>query len=214
MADLQGRPFVYRYEPTVQSGVPVVLALHGTGGDEHDLVPVARTIAPGCGVLSLRGPVLEQGMPRFFRRLAEGVFDEEDLARRTAELGDFLAAAAAHHGFDASRLVAIGYSNGANIAASLLLTRPQALTGAVLFRPMVPFEPLAVPDLTGRAILVSAGERDPFIPRPLTARLAQLLTAGGADVTTRWYSGGHALSGREIEEAAEWFRPRFGPRIP
>ena len=162
-------------------------------------------IAPGAAVISLRGNVLEQGMPRFFRRLAEGVFDEEDLARRTIELGDFLVAAARHHGLDPARIVALGYSNGANIAASLLLTRPHALAGAVLLRAMVPFEPARMPDLSGRRILISAGERDPIIPRPLTARLAQLLTVGGAEVTTRWYPGGHALSQREIADAAEWF---------
>lgn len=209
MLPLPGSPLTYRHEPASVEGAPVVLALHGTGGDENDLIPIARMIAPGAAVLSPRGNVLEQGMPRFFRRLAEGVFDEEDLARHTIELGDFLVAAAGHHGLDASRIVAVGYSNGANIAASLLLTRPHALAGAVLLRAMVPFEPPEVPDLRGRKILLSAGERDPIIPRPLTARLAQLLTDGGAEVTTRWYPGGHALSQREIEDAAEWFGPRF-----
>lgn len=206
---LPDSPYTYRYEPASAPGRPVIVALHGTGGDEADLVPVAAMIAPGSAVLSPRGNVLEQGMPRFFRRLAEGVFDEEDLAGRTIELGDFLAAAAKHHGLDAARLVAVGYSNGANIAASLLLTRPRALAGAVLLRPMMPFEPASVPDVSGRKILISAGERDPIIPSPLTARLAQVLTQGGADVTTRWYPGGHALSPREIAAAAEWFAGRF-----
>lgn len=206
MPPLPGSPFIYRYEPATAAGLPAVLALHGTGGDEHDLIPIVQMIAPGAAVISPRGNVLEQGMPRFFRRLAEGVFDEEDLARRTIELGDFLVAAARHHGLDPARIVALGYSNGANIAASLLLTRPRALAGAILLRPMVPFEPARPPDVSGRTILISGGERDPIIPRPLTARLAQLLTAGGADVTTRWYPGGHALSQREIEDAAEWFR--------
>jgi phospholipase/carboxylesterase len=206
VAPLPGSPFTYRYEPATAAGLPTVLALHGTGGDEHDLIPIVQVIAPGAAVISPRGNVLEQGMPRFFRRLAEGVFDEEDLARRTIDLGDFLVAAARHHGLDPARIAAVGYSNGANIAASLLLARPVALAGAVLLRPMVPFEPARVPDLSGRRILISAGERDPIIPRPLTARLAQLLTAGGAEVATRWYPGGHALSQREIADAAEWFR--------
>jgi phospholipase/carboxylesterase len=209
MPELQDSPFTYRYEPPSDTRAPIVLALHGTGGDEHDLIPLARMVAPGAAVLSPRGLVLENGMPRFFRRLAEGVFDEEDLARRTSELADFITAAAAAHGFDGARVVALGYSNGANIAASLLLTRPQALAGAVLLRPMVPFEPAQVPDLRGRAILMSAGERDPIIPRPLTARLAQLLTAAGADLTTKWYPCGHELSPREIREASEWFASRF-----
>lgn len=209
MPFLKDSPFTYRYEPASVEGRPVVLALHGTGGDENDLIPIAEMVAPGAAVLSPRGNVLEQGMPRFFRRLAEGVFDEEDLARRTIELGNFLEAAARHHAFDRSRVVALGYSNGANIAASLLLTRPRALAGAVLLRPMVPFEPAQVPDVGGRKILVSAGERDPIIPRPLTARLAQLLTEGGAEVTTRWYPGGHLLSPREIEDAARWFAENF-----
>jgi len=169
-------------------------------------------IAPGAAVVSPRGRVLENGMPRFFRRLAEGIFDEEDLARRTAELAEFIGAAASAHGFDPADVVAVGYSNGANIAASLLLSNPGALAGAVLFRPMVPFEPASVPNLSGRPVLLSAGERDPIIPRPLTARLAQLLAAGGADVATRWYPGGHELSSREIADAAEWFAERFPAR--
>jgi predicted esterase len=209
VALLPDSPFTYRYEPAAAAGFPAVLALHGTGGDENDLIPIVRMMAPGAAVISPRGNVLEQGMPRFFRRLAEGVFDEEDLARRTIELGDFLVAAARHHALDPARIVAVGYSNGANIAASLLLTRPGALAGAVLLRPMVPFEPASVPNVSGRRILISAGERDPIIPRPLTARLAQLLTAGGAEVTTRWYPGGHALSQPEIADAAEWFRRNF-----
>ena len=122
-----------------------LLVLHGTGGDEHDLLPLGRAIAPGATLLSPRGKVLEHGKPRFFRRLAEGVFDVDDLKRRAAELGDFVGAAAAPYGFDTSRLTAVGFSNGANIASALLLLRPEVLSRAVLFRAMVPLEPDPLP---------------------------------------------------------------------
>jgi phospholipase/carboxylesterase len=200
--------FLHRFEPGDESR-PVLLALHGTGGDENDLLPMARMIDRHASVLSPRGKVLEQGMPRFFRRLAEGVFDQEDLRLRTRELAEFLTAAAARYRFDASRVVALGYSNGANIAASLLLGGLGALHGAILLRPMVPFEPESVPDFKGRKILVSASRQDPMVPPPLTERLVELLTAGHADVTTRWYSSGHGLAPQEIKDAAAWYKERF-----
>ncbi len=194
--------FIHRFIP---GDSRTVLALHGTGGDENDLIPLVRMIAPGASILSPRGKILEQGAPRFFRRLAEGVFDQEDLRVRTGELAQFLRAAAATYGFDPAEVHAIGYSNGANIAASLLLSAPDVLAGAVLFRPMVPFEPEHVPDLSKRRIFISAGRQDPIIPQALTERLAELLREGNAEVTTAWQDTGHGLVQREVDEAAAWF---------
>lgn len=202
--------FVHRFEPALEGGRPVLFALHGTGGDENDLVPLARSIDPAAAVLSPRGKVLEQGMPRFFRRIAEGVFDLEDLRFRTAELAAFLAGSAERHGFDPARVVAVGYSNGANIAASLLLGGDRRLAGAILLRPMVPFEPEAPPALSGVRVLVSASRQDPMVPHGSTERLVELLASAGAGVTTRWYSTGHGLSPQEIRDAAAWYRDAFG----
>jgi predicted esterase len=202
--------FVHKYVAGDNATAPTLLALHGTGGDEGDLLPLAEAVAPGSAILSPRGRVLEQGLPRFFRRISEGVFDLEDLARRTIELGDFIAMAARQYGFDPTRVVAVGYSNGANIAASLLLTRPEALAGAILFRPMVPFEPQGARDLGGKAILISAGQRDPIVPPASALRLGEILKAAGASVTTSWYDSGHALTPGEITAASAWFAREYG----
>lgn len=197
--------FTHRFVPGTDASGPTLLALHGTGGNEHDLIPLARMVAPEAAILSPRGRVLENGMPRFFRRLAEGVFDQDDLRVQTLALADFVSEAASHYRFDPARVFAIGYSNGANIAASVMLLRPSALAGGVLLRPMVPFEPDAPPDLRGRHVLISAGRRDPIVPQALTTRLADLLDACGADVTLSWYDTGHNLTPREMEQAARWF---------
>jgi predicted esterase len=207
------REFIHRFEPG-DAARPVILALHGTGGNEDDLVPLARAIDPRAAVLGPRGRVLEQGMPRFFRRLAEGVFDQDDLRVRTNELAEFLDEAAARYGFDRANVVAVGYSNGANIAASLLLSRASAFAGAILLRPMVPFEPREIPRQEGGRILISASRADPIVPPPLTERLADLLSAGGAEVTIRWYPTGHGLSPQEIRDAAKWYEERFGSSHP
>ncbi len=183
----------------------VVLALHGTGGDEHDLVPLAREVAPGAGILSPRGRVLEHGMPRFFRRLGEGVFDVEDLKVRTAELADFVLAAAERYGFEPARLVALGYSNGANIAASLLLRRPEVLGAAALLRATLPFEPDPLPELLKRRVFLASAERDPYVPPDCVRRLAELLASAGAEVEHRWSLGGHGLEPGELAEARRWF---------
>lgn len=189
------------------SGVsgPIVLALHGTGGDERNLVPLAREVAPGAAILSPRGRVLESGMPRFFRRLAEGVFDLDDLRRRTAELAEFVLAAADRYGFEPARLVALGYSNGANIGASLLLLRPEALGGAALLRGTLPFEPESLPELSGRRILLASGERDPYASRERAQRLAELLAHAGAEVEHHWSAGGHRLEEEDLRAARRWF---------
>jgi predicted esterase len=196
--------FVHVYEPPLAADKPTVLVLHGTGGNEHDLIPLGRLLIPGAGVLSPRGKVLERGMPRFFRRLAEGVFDLEDLRARTNELAQFVARAAEHYGFDPSKVIAAGFSNGANIAASTLLLRPETLAGAVLFSPMVPLVPDTPPDLGDVGVFISAGRRDPLVDPANTQRLADLLKQYGADVTLRWTDGGHALTADDVDAASSW----------
>lgn len=198
--------FVHRYEPPARPGAPTLLLLHGTGGDEHDLIPLGRELLPGAGLLSPRGKVLEHGMPRFFRRLAPGVFDLDDLRQRTTELAAFLAGAARHYGFDPGQVVAAGYSNGANMAASLLLLRPGSLAGAVLFRPMVPLVPDPIPRLEGVPVFVAAGRRDTVVPPAEAERLAHLLRQAGAAVTLHWQEGGHELRREEVQAAAAWLR--------
>src|SRR5947208_9361314 len=181
-----------------------LLLLHGTGGNERDLVPLGRELDPRAALLSPRGKVLENGMPRFFRRLAEGVFDLEDLKNRTSELADFVAAAAQHYGFAADKVVAAGYSNGANIAASLLLLRPEILSAAILFRAMVPLVPETQPNLSSVRVWICAGTDDPIIPTSETKRLAELLRNEGADVTMRYFQAGHELTPADVEAARDW----------
>jgi predicted esterase len=198
---------IHRFEPS-PGGVAggTLLLLHGTGGNENDLLPVGRAIAPTAALLSPRGRVLEHGMARFFRRLAEGVFDLEDLVARTHELADFVAESAKRYGFDAKRVVAVGFSNGANIAASMMLLRPETLAGAILLRPMVPFEPRTSPDLRGRRALVAAGKADPIVPPEQSERLAVILREAGADVTLHWSPGGHTLDRADLAAAAAWWQ--------
>jgi phospholipase/carboxylesterase len=194
--------FVHRFFPG-ESGATLLL-LHGTGGDENDLVPLGRELAPGAAILSPRGKVSEYGAARFFRRLAEGVFDHEDLVFRTHELAGFAQAAAEEYEFDPSRLVAVGYSNGANIAASLMLLHPGLLRAAVLLRAMVPFEPEDVPDLSGMPVFLAAGRMDQMIPPQNTERLAEILREAGADLDLRWRNAGHPLTYEEVAEAKQW----------
>jgi predicted esterase len=198
--------FAHRFVPARAEGAPgcALLMLHGTGGNEDDLIPLGEHLAPGAALLSPRGRVLERGMPRFFRRLAEGVFDLDDLRARTLELAEFVTVAASTYGLDATRIAAVGFSNGANIAASLLLMRPGLLRAAVLFRPMVPFEPDALPELSGTQVFISAGREDPLVPASLTERLSVLLRDAGAEVTLRWEPGGHALTMTDVAAARAW----------
>jgi predicted esterase len=181
-----------------------LLLLHGTGGNERDLIPLGRELDPDAALLSPRGKVLENGMPRFFRRFAEGVFDLKDLEIRTNELADFVAAAAQHYGFAADKVVAVGYSNGANIAASMLLLRPEILRGAVLFRAMVPLVPENLPELSSVRVWIGAGSEDPIIPTSDTQRLVELLRSAGADVTIRFTKAGHGLTNDDLEAACHW----------
>ena len=200
--------FVHRYIPpnagAELAGGTTLLLLHGTGGDEEDLIPVGRELLPGAGILSPRGKVLERGAPRFFRRIAEGVFDQDDLAKRTEELADFIEAAVKTYQLERDGVVAVGFSNGANIAASLLFRHPGLLRGAVLFSPMVPFEPVPPPRLDGTSIFIGAGRADPIAPAAQANRLATLFRESGADVTVHWEPGGHALTRAELAAAHEW----------
>jgi predicted esterase len=196
--------FVHTFRPPAAPGAPTLLLLHGTGGDERDLLPLADALDPQAGVLSPRGKVLEHGMPRFFRRLAEGVFDVEDLRGRTAELAEFVESAADRYKIDRRTVIAVGFSNGANIAASLLLLKPGVLAGAILFRAMVPLVPDDLPNLERTPVLISNGRRDPLIQPAETERLAALLRKAGADVTLVWQQAGHELTSADVAQAQQW----------
>ena len=187
-----------------QGGPDTLLLLHGTGGDEHDLLALGRELAPGASLLSPRGNVLEGAMPRFFKRLAEGVFDLADLERRTKDLAAFVREAAESYDFDLDRITAVGFSNGANIAASVLLRDPGLLKRAVLFRAMVPFEPEQPPRLKGTSVYIGAGRLDPIIPQANVERLAAILRDGGAAVTLDWQPAGHGLTKADVDNARYW----------
>ncbi|MDL4842236.1 alpha/beta hydrolase [Aquibacillus rhizosphaerae] len=184
---------------------PVLLLLHGTGGTEQDLLPVAKIVDDQASVLSVRGNVSENGMPRFFRRLAEGVFDEEDLIERTIELNDFLDKAAKDYDFDRNNIIAIGYSNGANIAGSLLFHYEKALKGAVLHHPMVPRRGIELPDLNGAEVFITAGHNDPLCTEQESIDLKELLEKNGANVGIHWENNGHQLTRTEVDAAKVWY---------
>jgi phospholipase/carboxylesterase len=194
--------FIHEFVPANSNRT--LLLLHGTGGNERDLIPLGRDLDPGASLLSPRGKILENGMPRFFRRLSEGVFDLEDLKMRTIELADFVAAAVRHYNLAPNDIVAVGYSNGANIAASMLLLRPEILHGAILFRAMVPLVPDKLPDLSSLRVWIGAGNQDPIIPTSETQHLVELLRSAGADVTIRFFNAGHGLTSSEVPAAGQW----------
>lgn len=194
--------FIHVYEPGSDAGQPPLLLLHGTGGDERDLLGLGQAVAPGASLLSPRGKVLEGAMPRFFRRLAEGVFDEDDLRRRTHELADFVIWARERHGLPAP--VAVGFSNGANIAASLLLLRPEVLAGAALLRAMSPFAKPLQAELAGKRVLILSGAMDPIVRADDAERLAQTLSGNGASVDHRVLPAGHGLSQPDIGLLKGW----------
>lgn len=197
------------FKKGTDANAPVLLLLHGTGGTERDLLPLADRISPASSVLSVRGNVLENGMPRYFRRLAEGVFDIEDLLFRTKELNEFLDTAAQEYGFDRNNLVAIGYSNGANIAGSLLFHYKGTLRGAILHHPMVPIRGVELPDLTGVPCFIGAGSNDPICAPQETEDLQRLLSEAGASVTVHWEQYGHQLTSTEVAAAAAWYNETF-----
>jgi phospholipase/carboxylesterase len=198
--------FIHRFEPALTPDLPPLLLLHGTGGDENDLISLGKMISPGAALLSPRGKVLENGMPRFFRRLAEGVFDEADVKARANELADFIAEAREAYGLQAP--VAVGFSNGANIAAALLMLRPEALAGAVLLRAMVPLGEPPKADLAGKEVLMLSGSMDPIIPGENSERLAKFLSESGASVKHTVLPVGHGLSQQDLSLTQNWFLNR------
>ncbi|MBS0632381.1 MAG: alpha/beta hydrolase [Verrucomicrobia bacterium] len=197
------------FQPGTDASAPPLLLLHGTGGDEHDLLRLGHTLSPSSALLSPRGDVSEGGARRFFARLAEGVFDPAEVTRRTHALADWLAAASAKYSLDPARLTAVGFSNGANIAATLLLLRPATLGAAVMLRPMVVLDQPAAPgSLAGKRALLLNGSFDPIVPADHQARLAALLRAGGADVTAQSFPASHNLTPPDIATAQAWLRPK------
>ncbi|ESU33810.1 carboxylesterase [Bacillus sp. 17376] len=188
---------------------PTLLLLHGTGGNENDLLPLANMIDQEASVLSVRGNILENGMPRFFKRLAEGVFDEEDLVFRTHELNEFLDEASEEYDFSRDNIVAIGYSNGANIAASLIFHYKNALKGAILHHPMVPRRGIDLPELSGTDVFLAAGKNDPICPAHESEELKSLLSNANASVEMHWENSGHQLTLSEVEAARDWYTNRF-----
>ncbi|MGH7935507.1 MAG: alpha/beta hydrolase [Chthoniobacterales bacterium] len=184
--------FIHQFVPGRSSRT--LLLLHGTGGNETDLIPLGRELDPEAALLSLRGQVLENGMPRFFRRLAEGVFDEDDLVRRAHQLADFVGNAARQYDFDQQKLLAVGYSNGANIASAVLLLRPGTLSGGALLRAMIPLVPNELPDLKKAPVLIAAGNFDPIIPAENAQRLAELHEHARAEVSRHLDHAGHNLT--------------------
>ncbi|MCM3575103.1 MULTISPECIES: alpha/beta hydrolase [Mesobacillus] len=197
------------YKKGSNTSKPTLLLLHGTGGNENDLLPLANMIDPEASVLSVRGNILENGMPRFFRRLAEGVFDEEDLIFRTQELHEFLDEASEKYGFSRDHIIAVGYSNGANIAASLLFHYKNALKGAILHHPMVPRRGIELPELSGTEVFLAAGKNDPICPAQESEELSTILSAANASVEMHWENSGHQLTLSEVEAARDWYKGRF-----
>jgi phospholipase/carboxylesterase len=201
---MDGIGFIHRFEPGDESGATPLLLLHGTGGNEYDLLPVGRAIAPGAPLLSPRGKVLENGLPRFFRRLAEGVFDLEDLRGRTIELADFAVNACQTYGLKPP--IALGYSNGANIAAAMLQLRPEILSGGILYRAMVPIDEPVQGRLDAKPILIVSGKHDMIVPLANAQRLATILKDAGANLDHQFLPAGHALTEQDIDAAKRWFR--------
>ncbi len=196
--------FTHTFEPAQGPTTTTLVLLHGTGGDERDLLPLGRALHPTAALLSPRGRVLENGMPRFFRRLREGVFDLEDVRDRARELAGFLGEAADAYGLARGRMVAVGYSNGANIAHATMLLQPGSVAGAALFHAQFVIAPDPLPALKDAPVFLAAGERDPIVPVAEARRLAELLTAAGATVTPFWSPGGHELTREDVSQAQAW----------
>lgn len=200
---------MHRFVPSPSGSRLTLLLLHGTGGDENDLLRLGRELSPAAALLSPRGKVLENGMPRFFRRLSEGVFDFADLTEQTHALARFVEGASKAYHFPVEGVVAVGYSNGANITGNILMLHPTALAGALLIRPMVPFVPDRPPELSGRPVLVLAAQRDSLVPKEETERLVGLLRSAGAEVELHWADGTHAMTGEDVTVALRWLAAKF-----
>lgn len=197
--------FIHRFVPAEDSGSgETLIVLHGTGGDENDLIGIGRAVAPGAAIVSPRGNVLENGAPRFFRRLAEGVFDPKEVRSRAEELARFIRAAVITYRLDPARVFALGYSNGANVASTVMFVEPGILQGAILFRPMLVYEPTEKNDLSGSAVFISAGRMDPIVPTASVERLVELFESAHSEVTLKWQLVGHNLVPSEVSEAADW----------
>lgn len=207
-----GLDFIHRFisaNSKAKKSSLTLLLLHGTGGTEDDLIPLGNELTRDASILSVRGKVLENGMPRFFRRLEEGVFDLEDLKMRTDELADFILKSSSIYDFDLKTLVAVGYSNGANIGASVLLRRPEVLAGAILFRAMVPFIPDVLPDLSRKFIILLEGIRDPIVSKQEAESLLKIFNNAHSNVTIKWQGSGHSLTQEDIDSAKEWLEINF-----
>ena len=209
MTSLPDLGFAHRFEPATVPGAPFLLLLHGTGGDENSLIPLGKAMAPGAALLSPRGQVVEQGMARFFRRHAEGDFDQADLELRTKDLAEFIERASATYAIPAGKIVAAGFSNGANMAASLILRFPEAVAGTALMRGMVPFTPQKEVDLERRPVLLLSGVEDPIVGTDEVAELADIFRAANAEVTLHWETAGHTLSQGDVLMAFDWMRRFF-----
>jgi predicted esterase len=197
--------FIHRFVPAEdKTSAETLVVLHGTGGDENDLIGIGQAIAPGAAILSPRGNVLENGAPRFFKRLAEGVFDPKEVHSRGDELSRFIRAAISRYGLNTERVFALGYSNGANIASTVMFIDPELLRGAIMFRPMMVFEPDERPDLSTAGVFISAGRMDPIVPVKSVERLVELFEASRAEVTLKWQLAGHNLLPSEIRDATDW----------
>jgi phospholipase/carboxylesterase len=197
--------FIHRFVPAEDQSAGTLLVLHGTGGNEDDLVGIGQAIAPGAAILSPRGNVLENGAPRFFRRIAEGVFDPKEVRSRGEDLARFIRAAVVTYRLDPSRIFAMGYSNGANIASTVMLIEPGTIQGSILFRPMLVYEPAEKHDLSGSSVFISAGRMDPIVPTTSVEQLAEIFRSANADVTLKWQLAAHSLVPSEVREASEWF---------
>lgn len=205
---MDSHSFKHIYRPGTGANPLSLLLLHGTGGDEHDLVPLAEVVAQGAAIISPRGQVSENGAPRFFRRFAEGTLDIEDWRERSEALAEFVAVVSAERGISPNTLFALGYSNGANIAQGLLLLRPNVLSGAVLFRPMFVTDDVPMQDLTGRPVLLLGGNHDPIIPPEDLSLIAQQLEKRGAQVTVKRTHASHGLVQDDVINAQRWLAER------